>query len=67
VGNIHQYKAATLAVIRFPPGQSVLSKAAKLALDEMATRLKDQHGYVIEMHALRSGSSLISTCRRLRA
>jgi outer membrane protein OmpA-like peptidoglycan-associated protein len=55
VGNIDQYKAATQTEIRFRPGQSVLSKDAKHALDEMAARLKDQHGYVIEMQGFSSG------------
>ena len=40
VGNIDQYKAATQTEIRFRPGQSVLSKNAKSALDDMATPLK---------------------------
>ncbi|HEY6184466.1 MAG TPA: flagellar motor protein MotB, partial [Terriglobales bacterium] len=44
VGNIDQYKASTQTEIRFRPGQSILSKNAKAALDEMATPLKDQRG-----------------------
>src|SRR5690348_10051287 len=40
VGNIDQYKASTQTEIRFRPGQSVLSKNAKAALDDMATPLK---------------------------
>jgi len=55
VGNIDQYKAGAQTVLRFRPGQSVLSKDAKDALDEMATRLKDQHGYVIEVRGFSSG------------
>jgi outer membrane protein OmpA-like peptidoglycan-associated protein len=55
VGNIDQYKAGAQTVLRFRPGQSVLSKDAKDALDEMATRLKDQHGYVIEVRGFCSG------------
>jgi len=55
VGNIDQYKAGAQTVIRFRPGQSVLSKDAKDALDEMATLLKDQHGYVIEVRGFSSG------------
>jgi outer membrane protein OmpA-like peptidoglycan-associated protein len=49
VGNIDQYKAATQTVIRFRAGQSVLSKQAKEALDQMAVGLKEQHGYVLEV------------------
>jgi len=55
VGNIDQYKAATQTEIRFRPGQSVLSKNAKTALDEMATPLKDQRGYIIEVQGFSSG------------
>ena len=49
VSTLDQYKAANQTVIRFHPGQTALSKQAKDALDEMATRLKDQRGYVIEV------------------
>jgi outer membrane protein OmpA-like peptidoglycan-associated protein len=53
VGNIDQYKPTTQTEIRFRPGQSVLSKNAKTALDEMATPLKSQRGYIIEVQGLR--------------
>jgi len=56
VGGLDQYKAANRTVIRFRPGQSVLSKQAKDALDQMAAQLKDQHGYVIEVQGFASGS-----------
>src|SRR5215475_14349562 len=55
VGNIDQYKASTQTEIRFRPGQSILSKNAKAALDEMATPLKDQRGYIIEVQGFSSG------------
>jgi outer membrane protein OmpA-like peptidoglycan-associated protein len=55
VGNIDQYKASTQTEIRFRPGQSVLSKNAKTALDDMATPLKDQRFYFIEVKGLSSG------------
>ena len=55
VGNIDQYKAATQTEIRFRPGQTVLSKNAKDALDEMATPLKSQRGYIIEVQGFSSG------------
>jgi len=56
VGNIDQYKsAAPPAEIRFRPGQTVLSKQAKDALDEIATQLKNQHGYVIEVQGFSAG------------
>jgi outer membrane protein OmpA-like peptidoglycan-associated protein len=55
VGNIDQYKASTQTEIRFRPGQSVLSKKAKDALDELATPLKDQRGYIVEVQGFSSG------------
>ena len=55
VSNIDQYKASTQTEIRFRPGQSVLSKRAKEALDEMATPLANQRGYVIEVQGFSSG------------
>jgi outer membrane protein OmpA-like peptidoglycan-associated protein len=55
VGNIDQYKATTQTEIRFRPGQSALSKNAKAALDEMATPLKSQRGYIIEVQGFSSG------------
>src|SRR5450432_2016233 len=55
VGNIDQYHPINQAEIRFRPGQNVLSKAAKEALDTMATTLKDQRGYVVEVQGFSSG------------
>jgi outer membrane protein OmpA-like peptidoglycan-associated protein len=55
VGNIDQYKSAPQTEIRFRPGQTVLSKQAKDALDEIATQLKNQHGYIIEVQGFSSG------------
>ena len=55
VGNIDQYKSAPPVEIRFRPGQTVLSKQAKDALDEIATQLKNQHGYVIEVQGFSAG------------
>lgn len=55
VTNIDQYQASTQTEIRFKPGQTVLSKNAKDALDEMATPLKSQHGYIIEVQGFSSG------------
>jgi len=55
VGNIDQYKATNQTEIRFRSGQSVLSKNAKAALDELATPLKNQRGYIIEVQGFSSG------------
>jgi len=55
VNNIDQYKASNQTEIRFRPGQTVLSKPAKDALDEMATTVKGQRGYIIEVQGFSSG------------
>ncbi len=55
VTNIDQYKPVTQAEIRFRPGQAVLSKKAKDALDDMAKNLKDQKGYIVEIQGFSAG------------
>src|SRR3984893_1429529 len=67
VGSIDQYKASTQTEIRFRPGQSVLSKNAKAALDDMATPLKDQRGYIIEVQGFSSGhgQTAIATSQKM--
>ena len=55
VTNIDQYQPTTQTEIRFKPGQTVLSKNAKAALDDMATPLKNQRGYVVEVQGFSSG------------
>jgi outer membrane protein OmpA-like peptidoglycan-associated protein len=55
VGNIDQYKATNQTEIRFRPGQAVLSKNAKAALDDLATPLKSQRGYIVEVQGFSSG------------
>jgi outer membrane protein OmpA-like peptidoglycan-associated protein len=55
VGNIDQYKASNQTEIRFKPGQTMLSKNAKDALDEMANGVKGQRGYIIEVQGFSSG------------
>jgi outer membrane protein OmpA-like peptidoglycan-associated protein len=55
VGNIDQYKASNQTEIRFKPGQTILSKNAKDALDEMANTVKGQRGYIIEVQGFSSG------------
>jgi len=57
VDNIDQYQAESQAEIRFRPGQMGLTPKAKQALDEMATPLKDQTGYIIEVQGFSSGQS----------
>jgi outer membrane protein OmpA-like peptidoglycan-associated protein len=67
VSNIDQYKASNQTEIRFRPGQSVLSKNAKSALDDMATPLKDQRGYIIEVQGFSSGrgQAAIATSQKM--
>jgi len=55
VTNIDQYQPTTQTEILFKPGQTVLSKNAKAALDDMATPLKSQRGYVVEVQGFSSG------------
>jgi outer membrane protein OmpA-like peptidoglycan-associated protein len=55
VSNIDQYKASNETEIRFRPGQTMLSKSAKDALDQMATGVKGQHGYIFEVQGFSSG------------
>ncbi|MGZ3387800.1 MAG: OmpA family protein [Isosphaeraceae bacterium] len=60
VGNIDQYKASNQTEIRFRPGQTVLSKNAKDALDTMASGVKGQRGYIIEVQGFSSGKGQIA-------
>jgi outer membrane protein OmpA-like peptidoglycan-associated protein len=57
VQNLDQYKGAATTEIRFRSGQSVLSKDAKDALDQMAATLKDQRSYIIEVRGFSTGRS----------
>jgi outer membrane protein OmpA-like peptidoglycan-associated protein len=67
VTKLDQYQPVTQAEIRFRPGQAVLSKNAKEALDQMATSLKDQKGFVVEVQGFSSGNgvSAIENSRQL--
>ena len=67
VGNVDQYKDAQKTEIHFPPGQSVLTKQAKDTLDELATQLKDQHDYFIEVQGFAPGhgQTAIATSRMM--
>jgi outer membrane protein OmpA-like peptidoglycan-associated protein len=55
VGNLDHYKPTSQTEIRFGRGQSLLSKEAKDALDQMAAPLKDQHNYVVEIQGFSAG------------
>ena len=60
VTNIDQYQPAAQTEILFKPGQTVLSQNAKTALDEMATPLKNQRGYVVEVQGFASGHGQVA-------
>jgi outer membrane protein OmpA-like peptidoglycan-associated protein len=61
VGSLDQYKGSAQTEIRFRPGQTVLSKEAKDALDEMAVPLKGQRGYIIEVRGFAPGQGQAAT------
>jgi len=67
VSNIDQYKASNQTEIRFRPGQTVLSKNAKDAIDQMATAVKGQHGYIFEVQGFSSGQgqAAIATSQKM--
>jgi outer membrane protein OmpA-like peptidoglycan-associated protein len=67
VSNIDQYKASNQTEIRFRPGQTVLSKNAKDALDQMASGVKGQRGYIIEVQGFSSGKgqTAITTSQKM--
>jgi outer membrane protein OmpA-like peptidoglycan-associated protein len=61
VANLDQYKGTGETEVRFRRGQTVLSKDAKQALDQMAAPLKDQHSYIIEIRGFSGGSGQAAT------
>jgi outer membrane protein OmpA-like peptidoglycan-associated protein len=67
VSNIDQYKSTNQTEIRFRAGQTVLSEAAKQAIDQMAEPVKSQRGYIIEVQGFSSGKgqSAIATSRKM--
>jgi outer membrane protein OmpA-like peptidoglycan-associated protein len=56
VAKIDQYTPITQAEIRFRAGQTTLSQNAKDALDQMATQLKGQKGYIVEVQGFSPGA-----------
>jgi outer membrane protein OmpA-like peptidoglycan-associated protein len=60
VSNIDQYKASNQTEIRFRPGQTMLSKTAKDAIDQMADSVKGQRGYIIEVQGFSSGKGQVA-------
>lgn len=60
VSTIDQYQPVSDTEIRFRPGQNVLSKRAKDALDQIAENLKSQRGYIVEVQGFSSGKGAVS-------
>jgi outer membrane protein OmpA-like peptidoglycan-associated protein len=60
VANIDQYKASNQTEILFRSGQTVLSQNAKDAIDQMATGVKGQHGYIFEVQGFASGKGQVA-------
>lgn len=67
VAGLDQYKSGSQTEILFGPGQTLLSKKAKDALDEMASPLKNQHNYVIEVRGFAPGrgQAAIATSQKM--
>jgi outer membrane protein OmpA-like peptidoglycan-associated protein len=55
VTNFDQYKPVTEIEIRFRSGQTILSHKAKEALDDLASGLKNQKGYILEIQGFSAG------------
>jgi hypothetical protein len=55
VGNLDQYMATNQLELRFRPGQLALSQRDKDALDQVATELKSQKGFIVEVQAFSPG------------
>lgn len=67
VSKLDQYSAISQTEIRFRPGQTILSKNAKDALDQLAETLKSQKGYILEVQGFAPGSGVaaISSSREM--
>jgi hypothetical protein len=67
VNGLDQYHQVTEAEITFRHGDPALSADAKKQLDELATGMDGQHGYILELeaHSPLSGSAGISSSQRL--
>jgi outer membrane protein OmpA-like peptidoglycan-associated protein len=49
VANLDQYQAVTSETVPFVPGRTTLGKTAKANLDEVADKLANEKGYIIEV------------------
>ena len=56
VSNLDQYQTVESTPVAFVPGRTILSKKAKADLDELATKLGSEKGYIVEVQGYsRSG------------
>jgi outer membrane protein OmpA-like peptidoglycan-associated protein len=60
VENMDQYQTADQVEIRFRPGASTLSKSAKEALDNLASTMKTQKGWLVEVQGFSPGRGAAS-------
>ncbi len=67
VNGLDQYKQVTEAEVKFRGGQPILSADAKKQLDDLATTVNGQHGYILEVeaHSPLAGSAGIQSSARL--
>jgi outer membrane protein OmpA-like peptidoglycan-associated protein len=67
VNGLDQYQTATQVEIRFRNGQSILGKDAKAALDQLASQVQGQHGYLIDVQGYSSlrGQAGLNASRRM--
>lgn len=67
VSSIGNFQSSNQTEIRFRPGQTILSKQAKMALDQMATPLKGQTGYLVEVQGYSAGrgQAAIASSRKM--
>ncbi len=67
VNGLDQYKQVTEAEVKFRGGQPILSADAKKQLDDLATSVNGQHGYILEVeaHSPLTGSAGIQSSERL--
>lgn len=60
VENLDQYRSESQVQIRFRPGTTQLTPAAKSSLDELAELLRGQKGYVLEVQGFTPGRGTAS-------
>jgi hypothetical protein len=67
VNGLDQYRQVTDVEVAFHGGSPILSKAAKKQLDDLATTVSGQQGYILEMeaHSPGAGSAGIQNSERL--